>query len=132
MRRKSEYYANLRKVTFAEDWESWIILMLEVVEESAQWTNCKIRAIRELRDQTKERLRQELPKIYSAELLDVLFHQPYCRIADLVNAGIAKRQAAAGYLKQLVDVGLLVEEKVGREKLFIHQQYLELLLKDNS
>jgi Fic family protein len=64
--------------------------------------------------------------------LDVLFHQPYCRIADVVNAGIAKRQAAAGYLKQLVEVGLLAEEKVGREKLFIHKRYLQLLLNDNS
>jgi Fic family protein len=130
--RKSEYYENLRKVTFENDWESWIIYILEVVEESAQWTNHKIRAIRELRKHTKARLKNELPKIYSAELLDVLFHQPYCRIADVVNAGIAKRQAAAGYLKQLVEVGLLAEEKVGREKLFIHKRYLQLLLNDNS
>ncbi|CAA6676473.1 MULTISPECIES: protein adenylyltransferase Fic [unclassified Lentimonas] len=132
MRRKSEYYENLRGVTFQNDWESWIIYILEVVEESAIWTNRKIRAIRDLRVLTKARLKAELPKIYSAELLDVLFHQPYCRIADLVNAGVAKRQAAATYLKQLVDVGLLSEEKVGREKLFIHKSYLKLLLKDSK
>lgn len=70
--------------------------------------------------------------MYSAELLDVLFHQPYCRITDVVEAGIAKRQAAATYLKQLVDIGLLAEEKVGREKLFIHKEYLKLLLSDDE
>jgi Fic family protein len=85
-----------------------------------------------LRTEAKDRLKAELPKIYSAELIDVLFHLPYCRIADLVNAGIAKRQAAATYLKQLVSIGILSEEKVGREKLFIHRKYLELLLNEST
>lgn len=131
IRRKSEYYQNLRAVTFQEDWEVWILYVLEVVEESARWTNEKIRSIRELHSRLKTELREKLPKIYSAELLDVLLGLPYCRIGDLVSAGIAKRQAAAGYLKQLVDIGILSEEKVGREKLFIHHNYLQLLLSEN-
>ncbi|MEM1223411.1 MAG: cell filamentation protein Fic [Verrucomicrobiota bacterium] len=85
-----------------------------------------------LRRETKTFLKKEFPKIYSTELLDVLFYQPYCRIIDLIEAGIAKRHAAAGYLKQLVEAGLLAEEKVGREKLFIHKRYLQLLLNDNA
>ena len=132
IRRKADYYRNLRAVTFQENWEDWILYALEVVEESARWTNEKIRAIRELRSRLKTDLKAGLPKIYSGELLDVLLGMPYCRIGDLVNAGIAKRQAAAGYLKQLVDVGILSEEKVGREKLFIHNDYLRLLLSENA
>ncbi len=106
--------------------------MLEVVEESAQWTFRKIESIRKLRLETKEKMRETVPKLYSAELLDVLFSQPYCRIADVVDAGIAKRQSAAIYLKQLVEAGFLSEEKVGREKVFIHHQYLRLLLTDDE
>ena len=132
IRRKAEYYQNLRAVTFQNDWERWILYLLEVVEESAQWTNRKIRAIQELRERTKAELKERLPKIYSTELLDVLLHQPYCRIADVVNAGIAKRQSAAVYLKQLVAIGMLAEEKVGREKMFIHKSFLQLLLKEDS
>jgi Fic family protein len=132
VRRKSEYYESLRAVTFQGDWERWILYMLEVVEESARWTNKKIRAIREFRQRTKAELKTKVPKIYSGELLDVLLHQPYCRIIDLVNAGIAKRQAAASYLKQLVEIGMLTEEKVGREKLFIYNNYLQLLLREDS
>lgn len=132
IRRKSEYYTNLRGVTFHNDWETWIIYMLEVVEESAQWTNQKIREIRELRAATKAALMEKAPKIYSAELLDVLLARPYCRIADLVGADIAKRQSASVYLKQLVHIGLLSEEKVGREKIFVHQSYLRLLLTDDA
>jgi len=131
IRRKAEYYQKLRSVTFQDDWEDWILYVLEVVEESARWTNQKIHYIRDLRSRLKTELKAKLPKIYSAELLDVLLGLPYCRIGDLVRADIAKRQAAAGYLKQLVDIGILSEEKIGREKLFIHRRYLELLLNEN-
>ncbi len=62
----------------------------------------------------------------------MLFNQPYCRIHDLVKAGFAKRQAASTYLKQLTSSGLLTEEKTGREKLFIHQRFLALLLDESD
>ena len=132
IRRKADYYERLRAVTFEQNWESWILFMLEVVEESAQWTNQKIREIRAYREQVKEELKRNIPKIYSSELLDVLFEQPYCQIADLVNAGIAKRQSASLYLKKLVEEGVLIEEKVGRTILFIHENYRTLLLGESS
>jgi len=70
--------------------------------------------------------------IYSVEFIDVLFNQPYCRIQDVVEAGIAKRQSASVYLKELVDYGILAEEKIGREKLFVHKRYLNLLLNEDA
>lgn len=36
------------------------------------------------------------------ELVDVIFEQPYCRIANLVDKGVGQRQAASRYLKQRV------------------------------
>lgn len=36
------------------------------------------------------------------------------------------------YLKQLMDGGLLYEEKVGREKLFIHHRFFNLLLDESD
>ena len=44
-----------------------------------------------------------------------------------MSAGVAKRQTASGYLKQLCDVGVLKEVKSGRETLFVHPKYIELL-----
>ncbi len=132
IRRKHEYYERLRAVTFQQAWEEWIIYMLEVVAESAHWTNQKIRSIRDLKSRTKSMLQERVPKIYSHELLDILFNQPYCRISDFVEAKICGRQAAARHLKQLVEIGLLQEEKAGREKLFTHRAYLDLLLKDQD
>jgi Fic family protein len=33
--------------------------------------------------------------------------QPYCRIANVVNAGLAQRQTASVYLKELAKLGIL-------------------------
>jgi len=75
-------------------------------------------------------VRSERPKIYSRELVDTIFEQPYCRIANLVEAGIAQRQAAARYLKALVEIGVLEERAFGREKLFLNTSLLELLTRE--
>ena len=64
--------------------------------------------------------------------MDVLFTQPYCRIGNLVDASIAKRQTASAHLKGLVDLGILVEVKIGREKLFLHKKFHELLTTDGA
>ena len=75
-------------------------------------------------------VRERLPKIYSRELVDAIFEQPYCRIANLVDKGVAQRQAASRYLQDLVSIGVLREAKVGKEKLFTHPRLLQLLSSD--
>jgi len=77
--RKSDYYALLRSVTADGDWQAWILFILEAVEETAHWTIKKIAVIRELIDTTTVYVREKLPKIYSWELVQILFAQPYCR-----------------------------------------------------
>jgi len=59
--------------------------------------------------------------------VDVIFEQPYCRIGNLVDKGIARRQAASRYLHDLAGLGVLSEMPVGKEKLFVHPKLLELL-----
>lgn len=125
--RKAEYYRLLQAVTAEGAWEAWILFMLGAVDETARWTSGKIRAIRALVDTTSAEIRQHAPGLYSRELVETIFVQPYCRIANLVDAGIAGRQSASVYLKRLVDLGVLEERKVGREKLFINPRFLALL-----
>jgi Fic family protein len=60
-------------------------------------------------------------------LAEVIFVNPYCRIDDLVTAGIANRQTASVYLKALAQLGLLQEMKAGRENLYINPALLALL-----
>lgn len=124
---KAAYYLLLKDVTHKQNWEGWINFILEGVEETCTWTTDKIKAIRELMEHTAQFVQQRLPKIYSWELVELLFKQPYCRIGNIVDSNIAKRQTASTYLKQLCDLGVLKEVKSGRENIFVHPKYIELL-----
>ena len=124
---KRLYYRYLLGVTTRQDWEAWILFILEAVRTTADWTTAKFRAIRKLLDETGAALRQRMPGIYSRELTELIFVYPYCRIGDVVRAGIARRQTAAVYLKALVAEGLLEEVRAGRENLYINLPLLELL-----
>ena len=124
---KSDYYRLLLAVTTQGKWEEWILYMLDAIRETAQWTLAKIHSIRLLIASTTEYVRQEAPAIYSRELVDLIFVQPYCRINNVVATGLAKRQTASTHLKQLCDIGVLEEMKAGREKLFIHPRFIKLL-----
>ncbi len=124
---KDDYYRLLIDVTRSEAWEPWVLFMLEAIRETSVWTLAKIEAIRNLTDSTVTRVRTELPKIYSRELVDEIFKQPYCRIENLVQADLAKRQTASRYLKLLVEIAVLEEREQGREKLFVNLKLLELL-----
>ncbi len=129
---KDQYYSKLLAVTGEQAWEPWLLYMLEAVEVTAQWTTQKIISIRDLADHTAEHIREKLPKIYSRELVDTIFEQPYCRIGNLVDANIAKRQTASEYLKKLVNIGVLIEHRAGRERLFIHPKLMALITKDKN
>lgn len=129
--RKADYYRLLLEVTRNGNWVEWVAYMLDAVADTARWTGAKINAIRELHEQACEWIRGQRSKLYSRELVDVLFNQPYCRIHNVVDAGIAKRETAARYLRELVAIGVLREERMGKEKLFLHPAYLRLL-SDNS
>ena len=129
---KQDYYRLLLAVTKDHDWESWVLFMLKAVEDTSHWTTGKIGAIRKLAEHTTTHVRNTVPKIYSRELVDVIFEQPYCRISDLVNKGVAKRQAASRYLKELSEKGVLREMASGKEKLFIHPKLMRLLSQDSN
>jgi Fic family protein len=129
---KEDYYRLLLEVTTRAAWEEWVLYMLRAVHATALGTTAKIRAIRHLLQNVAETIRRDAPKIYSRELVDLIFVQPYCRIGNLVDAGIAQRQSASIYLKHLCDIGVLEEHRAGREKLFINPALRRLLTQTDS
>ena len=129
---KTDYYRLLLAVTHEGAWEPWLLYMLHAVEDTAAWTTAKISATRSLAAHTTDYVRRRLPKIYSREMVDIVFEQPYCRIANLVEAGIAERQAASRHLKALVTIGVLREQTLGREKLFVHRKLMTLLTHESN
>lgn len=124
---KVEYYRLLNGVTANGQWEEWILYMLKAVTETAISTTAKIKGIRSLLKATANKIREQAPQIYTRELADLIFIQPYCRISDVVDANLAKRQTASVYLKRLCDIGVLHDVKVGRERLFLNPAFLDLL-----
>ncbi len=129
---KADYYRLLLSVTRDQTWEPWLLFMLQAVADTSKWTTGKIAAIRALAEHTTEHVRMRLPKIYTRELVDVIFEQPYCRIGNLVDKGIAQRQAASRYLHDLAALGVLREMPFGKEKLFIHPKLMQLLSRDSN
>lgn len=127
LQHRADYYRLLTGVTSHAQWQPWILFMLKAVEETSHWTAAKIAAIRDLISVTTAYIQKALPKIYSHELVQVLFEQPYCRIGNLVENNIAKRQTASVYLKQLCDIGVLQELQMGKEKLFVHPKLMQLM-----
>lgn len=124
---RTDYYQLLSGVTADQKWEDWICYMLAAVTDTARGTTTKIGAIRDLLNEVAERIRRDAPRIYSRELAEIIFVQPYTRIGNLVDARIAQRQSASQYLKALCDIGVLEERRSGREKLFINPALLKIL-----
>ena len=101
--------------------------MLKGLEETAFWTTGRIHAVRDLLHETIEKCRVDLPKIYSKELVELVFRQPYCKIPFLVDAGIARRQTTSAYLQALEHAGYVASEVVGRERVYMNLLLLEAL-----
>ncbi|MTB53407.1 Fic family protein [Lewinella sp. W8] len=126
---KPEYYRLLNQVNKTGEWEEWILFMLDAVEKTAIETKRQILAIR---SQLKEKIaliKSRLPKIYSRELVELIFEQPYSKIEYVVNKLGVERKAASRYLRQLEEVGVLKSKRVGRETIYINVD-LFLLLKE--
>lgn len=125
---KVDYYRLLRGVTYSGEWEPWILFMLDAVEQTASFTREKIVQIRELMDETLRIAREALPqRVYSKELIELLFHQPYVKVETVVQAGIAERKTASVYLKELDKAAILRGQRVGRENLYVNVRLYELL-----
>jgi cell filamentation protein, protein adenylyltransferase len=128
--KKNKYYRLLRKVTEKCEWEPWILYMLDAVEKTATFTRKRILNIRDLMAETMEVAKDSLPgRVYSKELVELIFRQPYTKGQFLVDAGIAKRQTAAEYLKELEKIGVLKAKKIGRETLYLNGKLYDLLSK---
>jgi len=126
---KADYYRLLQEVRTKESWEEWIIYMLEGVEQTALRQIELINDIKELMDSTKEKLKSELPKIYSKDLLEILFMHPYTKIDMLVSNLGMTRQTASKYLKELDSIGFLEEKKVKNSKFYINKELFAMLQK---
>lgn len=127
-RNKNDYYRLLQAVRDQGAWQDWVLFMLTGVERTAIQTSCLIEGIRGLMLAYKHKLREERPKIYSQDLLNVVFSHPYSKIDFLVREMGINRITATRYLDELEAIGLMHKMKIGRSNYYINTQLFDLLV----
>lgn len=130
IKNKPQYYHALKGVTEKGEWENWILYILDAVEKTSKETLATIQQIYLAQKKTLHLIKENAPEIYTKELIELIFEQPYCKISFLVDRGICKKQTASRYLKKLCDMGVLHLIKRGRENYYINVQLWKILTKE--
>ena len=124
---KDTYYNLLQKVRKEGAWEEWILYILDGIEETSKLTLEKVKAIKNLLDETLEKIKEQCPKIYSKELVEIIFENPYSKIDFLVKKLNINRKTASKYLSELVDKNFLLHKQIGKEFFFINGGLMKIL-----
>jgi Fic family protein len=126
VQKKAEYYRLLQRVRTHNDWQSWLLYMLEGVAETSRQTIHIIKGIRKLMMEYKHQIRSAFP-FYSQDLINHLFKHPYSKIKYVEKELDITRQTASKYLDDLAAAGLLEKVKQGRVNYYINQALIDLL-----
>src|SRR5690554_4610944 len=126
---KAAYYRELQAVRDTQQWEPWLLYMLEGVIQTTKETIALLTEIKSLVQSTKHQIRTELPKIYRQELLNNLFKHPYTKIDFVITELGVSRITATKYLDLLVEKNILVKRKVGRSNYYINEALMQLLMR---
>ena len=125
---KSEYYKLLQETRDTGDYEPWILYMLSGVEQTSRQTIEVIKNIQTIMADYKQRIRRDLPKIYSQDLLNNLFKHPYTKIEFLEKDLRKSRITATKYLDILAEEGFVGKEKVGKYNYYMNKPLLKALM----
>ncbi|MGF1532366.1 MAG: Fic family protein [Bernardetiaceae bacterium] len=124
---KADYYRLLREVTERDNWDEWVLYVVNGVAETSLTTLEKIKRILSLKAEAEIVLKPILGSSFSRELNDLLFSHPYIKISVLEEHGIAKRQTASQYLQRIEQAGWLHSFKIGREVYYINHKLIKIL-----
>lgn len=127
IKNKIEYYKCLRDVTEKNEWEAYILYMLDLIEETSTKGLKRLNKITAAIDKTASEIKKILPKVYSKDLIEILFRLPYTKRQHLIDENIGSLKTVGNYLIALEEKGFLKSEKVGKEKLYLNPKLLEIL-----
>ncbi len=128
IRNKAGYYRLLQNTRDTGDWDPWILYMLAGVEFTSRQTIWIIRKIKEIMLEYKHRIRAELPKIYSQDLLNNLFRHPYTKIESLRTDLGVSRLTAVKYLELLTERGFIEKHKIGRYNYYVNRPLMSIFM----
>jgi len=79
IKHKADYYKKLRDVTENNDWENYILYMLDMIEETSNKGLKRLNKITTTMNKTANEIKAKLPKVYSKHLVEILFRLPYTK-----------------------------------------------------
>ena len=124
---KDQYYKGLRTVTEKNDWSKFIIYMLDMVEKTAIKGLDRLESIIQLMDATGQEIKEKLPKVYSKDLVEVIFRLPYTKRQNLIDIELGTPKTVGNYLIALEAEGFLKSVRVGKEKLYLNHKLMNIL-----
>lgn len=124
---KGEYYRLLNEIHSNGNWEEWIIYILKGVQKTSEKSLMLLRELSGLIDLVSKEIKEKLPKLYSKELVNLLFTEFYTRISNVESELSVTRKTASGYLNDLVGAGILEVEIKGKDKIFINRRLINLM-----
>jgi Fic family protein len=127
IKHKNMYYNLLQEVRKKNIWENWILYILDGIEETSKLTLEKIKSIKKLLESTLEKTKKKCPKIYSKELIELIFENPYSKIDFLVKKLNINRKTASKYLKELEENNFLSHIQVGKDLIYINHNLMKIL-----
>ncbi|NJD01549.1 MAG: Fic family protein [Ruminiclostridium sp.] len=126
IRNKSAYYRLLQEVRSKNNWEDWIVYILTGIEETSEETLSLVKKINAEVDLMTAEIKEKLPKIYSRELIDLLFYEFYTKIRYIEEGLRISRRTAVTYLGTLEKEGFLVSERIGKERIYQNKRLYEV------
>jgi len=126
---KDEYYYNLAAVTQRASWKSWLLYMLDAVENTSLLTNDLINQIVNQMEITLEHGRKHI-KWYNKDVNEALFSQPYSRpkiIGDTLKK--SSRTTLTKYMDELEKAKILTPKKEGKEVYYLNDDLIRILEK---
>ena len=127
IQKKSDYYRGLRFITEDQKWEQWILYILDAIETTSYQSIDRILKIRALMNEFQDSIQKQAPKIYSKDLIELVFQHPYCKIQFLIDAKIAQRQTASQYLQTFASLKLLRPLRKGRDMYYVNDALIKIL-----
>lgn len=126
LRTQRDHDRLLQGVHANDDWEAWVVYMLDAVEQAALESITTIQAIKALLLDYKLRIRAE-HRFYSRELINNLFTYPYTRIEFIQHDLKVSRLTATRYLDVLAAGGFVRKRKTGRSNYYINEPLFRIL-----
>ena len=127
IRNKSAYYTLLQEVRTKGNWEAWILYILKGIEVTSEQTLVLVKRINREVDAMTAEIKEKLPKIYSRELISLLFYEFYTKIQYIEEGLGVSRRTSVNYLAALEREGFLVSEKLGKERIYQNKRLFDLV-----